>query len=124
MVLSMTEIIISDEKKIHFNVGKNDNEESSIIYQDNGSLHSIVLNQCAENYHSLHEQSSRCVAKRNILDFSITFFTSGLPTKIIFEKKSYTNFRGHKLLNGTREKRFHKLVTLINDCGFSTYDLS
>ena len=121
----MDERVISDDKIIHFNVGKNDNEESSIIYRDNGSLHTIVLNQCAENYHTLNAQSShRCVAERNILDFSITFFTAGVPTKIIFDKKAYTNFRGNRLLSGTRERRFHKLIALINDCGFTTYDLS
>lgn len=121
----MDQIIISDEKINSFSRGKNDNEESSIIYRDKGSLHTIVLSQCAENYDSLHTQSShKCVAERNVLDFSITFFTSGVPTKIIFEKKTYTNLRGNKLLSGTRERRFHKLIALINDCGFTTYDLS
>ncbi len=120
----MNEIVITDENLFHFNVGKNDNEESSIIYRDNGSFHTILLDRCAKNYHSLHAQSSRCVAERNILDFTITFFTSGIPTKIIFKKKYYTNLRYKKLLSGTREKRFHKLVALINECGFTTFDLS
>lgn len=120
----MNEIVIPDSSIIHFNIGNTVGKESSLIYYNNGKFHTIDLARCAENYHSLHSDSSLCVAERNILDYTITFFTAGYITKITFKKRFCYNFLHNKLLSGSRDKRFHELVKLINKCGYTTYDLT
>ena len=118
----MNEIVISDNCLMHFNIGDTVNKESSLIYYSNGKGHTIDLACCAENYHSLHSGSGLCVAERNIVDHTITFYTSGMVTKIVFPKRFYFNFSGKKLLGGSRDKRFNTLVKLITKCGYTTYD--
>lgn len=120
----MNEIIISDNYLRHINIGDAINKESSLIYYKNGKGHTIDLAICAENYYSLHSGLGLCVAERNILDHTITFYTSGIQTKICFTKRFCFNFLHNKLLSGSRDKRFHTLVKLINNCGYTTYDLS
>lgn len=116
----MNEIIVSDDKLLHFNTGHRDsNTESSLIYQKDGELHTIVLNQCAKNYRFLHAGTSDCVAERNTAEFTITFYTSGLLTKIVFKKRFYLNLWQNKLLRGNRTKRFQRLTDLIYKCGFT-----
>ncbi|MDE7168006.1 MAG: hypothetical protein K2O28_04075 [Clostridia bacterium] len=120
----MAEIVIPDNHLSHINMGDTINKESSLIYESNGEIHTIDLARCAEDYHFLHSNSRKCVAETNILDYSITFYTSGVITKISFKKRIYFNFQHRKLLSGSRVKRFHELVKLINKCGYTTYDLT
>ncbi len=120
----MNEIVIPDNYLWHFNIGDAINKESSLIYYKNGKRQTIDLARCAENYHTIHSGSNLCVAERNILDYSITFYTSGILTKICFTKRFCFNFLNNKLLSGSRNKRFHTLIKLINNCGYTTYDLS
>lgn len=120
----MQEIIITDDKLTHFNIGNaNGNTESSLLYKSNGEFHTICLDQRAKNYQSIHMAASTCVAERDVTNFTITFYTSGLPTKIFFKKKIYFNIWHYKLLSGNRVERFNALTTLINECGYALYDL-
>ena len=123
---SNSEIIITDDKLIHFNFGRRDNEEKSLIYKDsNGILRSIVFDVCASNYQKYKPNSSgNCIAERNVQDFSFTFYTSGILTKVSFKKRYYSNFGYDKLLSGSRINRFEKLRKMIEETKYTTYDLS
>ena len=120
----MNEIVISDNCLRHFNIGDTINKESSLIYYDHGQPHIIDMAKCAENYYSLHSGSGLCVAERNIVDQTITFYTCGMVAKVCFTKRFYFNFLQNKLLSSNRNKRFHRRIELINLCGYTTYDMS
>ena len=120
----MNEIVISDAQIEHFNIGKKDNEESSIVYKYKDGLHWINLSECAMNFQALHPKANRCVAERDITNFSFTFFTSGIFTKIVFKKRFLTGLFNDKLLKGSRAQRFHAFSKMIDSCGYTTYDLS
>ena len=119
-------IVITDDRLFNFNHGKGDNEEKSLNYKDsNGILRSIVFDVCAKNFHDYSPNSNRnCVAERNIQDYSFTFYTSGVLTKVIFKKRYYFNLRFTKLFNGSRMTRFEKLRKMIEDTGYTSRDLS
>ncbi len=119
----MDEIVITDDQLVHFNKGSSsDNSECSLLYGDN---HKIDLAQCARNYNEINSiTGSLCVAERNICEFTITFYTCGMLTKVYFKKRTYRNWLGKRLLSGDRTKRFHTLTKLILECGYTTYDMS
>lgn len=120
----MNEITITDDMLRHCNTGNADNIENSLIYKLNGEDHYIVLQRCAENYFLLKGGTGRCVAERNIGEYTFIFYTPGLMTKIKFKKRTVFNFSKRRLLRGNRSKRFHALQKLLIECGFTSYDLS
>ena len=84
----MEYIVVPDTSVIAVNRGKRGNESSSIVYRDaNGKLHSIDFETCAVNYMAEHANSSgNCIGDRKIGEYYFAFYTSGIKTKIVFEK--------------------------------------
>ncbi len=71
---------------------------------------------CAENFHSVHGGSGKCVGERDICDRSIAFYTAPLTTHIVFV--------GGGWFKPSPEKEFRKLCRQIADAGYTTYDAS
>lgn len=117
-------INITDNKLIHFNFGRRDNEEKSLIYKDsNGIFRLIVFDVCANNYQKYNPNSNgNCIAEINVQDFSFTFYTSGILTRVMFKNKYYSNFSYNKLLSGSRINRFEKLRKMIEETGYTCQD--
>jgi len=118
-------IIVYDTDVVAINRSKKENESDSIIYKDNeGDLHTIELDVCAKNYAELAGHESNCVGGRKIDENYILLYTSGLLTKIVF-KKFFVFYPTHFIgLFGTRNARFHKFVSLLNETKYRTWDLS
>ncbi len=119
-------IVIPDTAIDAFNVGKRDNEASSILYRDaKGRCHEIDLETCAINYTAEHTNSSgKCVGERNISEWYFIFYTSGIKAKIVFQKRHVWDlFHSHRL-RGSRADRFHALNNLIEKTSYTTFDLS
>ncbi len=123
---SMDFIIIPDTAIDAFNVGKRDNEASSILFRDaKGRSHEIYFETCAMNYTAEHTNSSgKCVGERNISEGYFIFYTSGIKTKIIFKKRHVRDLFHSHILRGSRTDRFHALNNLIQKTLYTTYDLS
>ena len=89
----MEYIIVSDTSIVAVNRGTKDNESSNIVYRDNGELHTIDFETCANNYQSEHNGASRyCIGERKIDESYFMFYTSGAKTKIVFDKMYVSNF--------------------------------
>ena len=122
----MEYIVVSDTSVIAVNRGKQGNELSNIVYRDAcGELHSIDFETCAVNYIAEHANSSgNCIGDRKIDEYYFVFYTSGIKTKIVFEKMHVGNLFRHHLLSGSKYFRFLALYNLINETAYTTYDLS
>ena len=108
------------------NRGKQENDSSNIVYRDEkDELHSIDFDVCATNFKAEHESSSgNCIGERKMDECYFVFYTSGIKTKIVFEKMHVGNtFRYHRL-SGSKAKRFLELQKLIEETKYTTYDLS
>ena len=94
------EYIISDTSIIAVNRGRKSNEASSIIYRDgNGELHTIDFETCANNYKAEHSNASQhCIGERKIDESYFLFYTSGIKTKIVFDKIYVSNLLRHHFL--------------------------
>ena len=122
----MEYIVIPDTAIWAVNRGKQENESSNIVYRaEKGELHSIDFDVCAANFKTEHESSSgNCIGERKMDGYYIVFYTSGIKTKILFNKMYVGNvFRYHRL-SGSKAKRFLELQKLISETRYTTYDLS
>ena len=122
----MEYIVIPDTSIIAVNRGKKENESSNIVYRDkNGELHSIDFETCAVNYTAEHKSSSeKCIGERKQDECYFVFYTSGIKTKVVFEKMYVGNILRRHLLFGDKMFRFLALWNLINKTNYTTYDLS
>lgn len=120
------ECIISDTSIIAVNRGRKSNEASSIIYRDgNGELHTIDFETCANNYKAEHSNASQhCIGERKIDESYFLFYTSGIKTKIVFDKIYVSNLLRHHFLSGKKNLRFLGLQYYINQTRYTTLDLS
>ena len=122
----MEYVVIPDTAIIAVNRGKQENQSSNIVYRDkNGELHSIDFETCAVNYLAEHSNSSgKCIGERKQDECYFVFYTSGIKTKVVFEKMYVGNILRHHLLSGSKDFRFLALWNLINKTKYITYDLS
>ena len=122
----MEHIVISDTAIVAVNRGNQENGSSNIVYRDkNGKLHSIDFETCAENFKAEHNTSSgHCIGERKIDNDCFIFYTSGIKTKVIFEKMYVGRLFKNRLLSGSKAFRFLSLQRLINETKYTTYDLS
>ena len=119
-------IVITDDCIDFFNRGSDDTSKNIIYRDESGGLHEINLKACTENFAAENPNfSDKCVGERNILEWCYIFYTSGIKTKVVFKKRFVRNslFIRRRLV-GSKSKRFHELGGLINQVGFTTYDLS
>ncbi len=119
-------VVISDTCIIAVNHGTKSNEASSIVYRNkNGELHTIDFETCANNYKAEHSNSSQhCVGERKMDESFFVFYTSGIKTKIVFDKMYVSNLFRRHLLFGNKNSRFLSLHRLINKTQYTTFDLS
>ena len=122
----MEYIIVSDTSIIAVNRGTKSNEASSIIYRnDNGELHTIDFETCASNYKAEHGNASQyCIGERKMDENFFLFYTSGVKTKIIFDKVHVGNLFRYHFLSGNKNARFLSLQYYINQTRYTTLDLS
>ena len=121
----MEYIIVSDTSIIAVNCGTKDNESGNIVYRNNGELHTIDFETCANNYQSEHNGASRyCVGERKMDESYFVFYTSGIKTKIVFNKMYVSNFFHHHLLSGNKNIRFLGLQNYLKQTKYTTRDLS
>ena len=122
----MEYIVIPDTAIKAVNLGKQENESSNIVYRDkSGRLHSIDFETCADNYIAEHPTSSgKCIGERKQDECYFIFYTSGIKTKVVFDKMYVGNILRHHLLSGSKLFRFLALWNLINKTKYTTYDLS
>ena len=122
----MEYIIVPDTAIIAINRGIKSNEASSLIYRkDNGELHIIDFEACANNYKAEHSNASQyCIGERKMDENYFLFYTSGKKTKIIFDKMFVGNLFRHHFLSGNKNARFLGLQHHINQTRYTTLDLS
>ena len=122
----MEYIIVPDTAIIAINRGIKSNEASSLIYRnDNGELHIIDFEACANNYKAEHSNASQyCIGERKMDENYFLFYTSGIKTKIIFDKMYVGNLFRHHFLSGKKNARFLGLQHHINQTRYTTLDLS
>ena len=91
--------------------GTKDHEPSAILYRDeNGAVHTIDLAVCAANYKAEHmDASASCIGQRKMDEGYFVFYTSGVKTKIVFQKKYVGNILHRRFLSGSRNSRFLSL---------------
>lgn len=119
------EIIIYDHQIEAINRNKKENYADSIVYKDKDGLHQIDLDICAENYNfKMNRNRGSCIGERNILEGYFLLYTSGIPTKIVFERFFVSNLFFHHLLSGFRGERFLKFQKLLSETKYTTYDLT
>lgn len=118
--------VIPDTAIFAVNCSIQENETSSIVYRDkNKELHLIDFETCAANYTAEHPDSSgTCIGERKQEEGYFVFYTSGIKTKVVFEKMYVGNILHHHLLSGDKTFRFLALWNLINKTKYTTYDLS
>ena len=120
------EIIVRDDQIVALNAGLNENQASGIIYKDKDGLHEIDFETCARNYcEETGGKGSKCVAERNITENYFLFYTSGVRTKIVFQKAYIFHIWSGKRLCGGRKQRFIQLQNFISQktC-YTSYDLT
>ena len=122
----MEYIIVSDASIIAVNRGTKSNEASSIIYRNgNGELHTIDFETCANNYKAEHSNASQyCIGERKMDESYFLFYTSGIKTKIVFDKMYVGNLFRRHFLSGRKTLRFLGLHHCINQTRYTTLDLS
>ncbi len=122
----MDYIIVSDTSIVAVNRGVKDNEASGIVYRNSDrELHIIDFETCARNYKAEHGNASQCcVGERKIDESYFVFYTSGIKTKIVFDKMYVSNFFRHHLLSGNKNFRFLDLQFRLNQTRYTTLDLS
>lgn len=122
----MDYIIVLDTSIVAVNRGAKDNEASSIVYRNsNGELHTIDFETCASNYKAEHNNASQyCIGERKMDESYFVFYTSGIKTKIVFDKMYVSNFFRHHLFSGNKNFRFLDLQSRLNQTQYTTLDLS
>ena len=122
----MEYIVIPDTAIRAVNRGKKENESSNIVYRDKeGNLHSIDFETCATNFKAEHQTSTgNCIGERKMDECYFVFYTSGIKTKVVFEKMHVGNIFRYHLLSGSKAFRLLALHNLISETRYTTYDLS
>lgn len=122
----MEYIVVSDSSIIAINRGKKENESSGIIYRGkNGVLHEIDFESCAVNYKAEHGSAyQNCIGERKMDEGYFVLYTSGIKTKIVFDKKYVGNFLRFHILTGNKDSRFLGLQKYIGETRYTTRDLS
>lgn len=122
----MEYIAIPDTCVIDLRLGTKDNEPGAILYRDeNGEIRTIDFETCAANYKAEHmDASASCIGQRKMDEGYFVLYTSGVKTKILFEKKYAGNILHRRFLSGSRNSRFLRLQHRINQTGYTTLDLS
>ena len=122
----MEYVVIPDTAIFAINIGRQDNESSNIVYRDeNGRLHSIDFEICAANYSAEHNTASKnCIGERNRKELYFIFYTSGIKTKVVFEKIQVGNILRYHRLSGSIVTRFLELRTSIIKTKYTTHALS
>ncbi len=122
----MEYVVIPDTAIRAVNRGKRENESNNIVYRDkSGRLHSIDFEACSINYKAEHKDSAgNCIGERKQDECYFIFYTSGIKTKVVFDKMYVGNMFRHHLLSGSKVFRFLALWNLINKTKYTTYDLS
>ena len=120
------EIIVCDDQIVALNAGTAENQSGGIIYKDKDGLHEIDFETCAHNYRQEEgEQESKCVAERNVTENYYLFYTSGIRTKIVFQKALVFRCYTKRRLYGSRKKRFLQLQQFIfQETKYTTFDLT
>ncbi len=122
--ISMEYIVIPDTTIYAVNRGKKENEASSIVYRDKDGIHSIDFEACAANFKEEHPTSiGNCIGERKIDEYCYVFYTSGIKTKIVFEKMYVGNIFRYHLFSGSKAFRFLTLYKLIGETRYTIYDL-
>jgi len=118
--------IVLDSFIVAVNRGTRENETRNIIYRDSdGELQTIDFETCARNYKEEHSNASQyCIGERTIDESCFVFYTSGIKTKIIFDKMYISNLLHHHFLSGYKSHHFHQLQHYINQTKYTTFDLS
>ncbi len=106
---------IRDTAIFAVNVGKRENEESSLMYRKGGKTHKISFEVCARN-----RGSETCIGLRNDTEGWFLLDTTGIQTKITFRRGRVTNLLGYHRLTGNREARFQQLQKLMEESGYTT----
>ena len=116
---SIDSFIIADDKIDKIN-------SSNILYKSKDvKLHEINFEECSKKFKAEHLcLSCNCVAERNVIDFSFTFYTLEYKTKILFKKIFIFDIFKTKYLRGKRIDRFRHLQLLIQKYGYTSYDVS
>ena len=124
--VDMEYIIVSDTSIIAVNRGVKSNEASGIIYRNgNGELHTIDFETCAYNYKAEYSVASHhCIGERKMDESYFIFYTSGIKTKIVFDKMYVSNFFRYHILSGNKYTRFCRLQNYICQTKYTTLDLS
>ena len=119
-------ISVPDTHIIELRCGAEDNALACIIYRDeNDKLCRIDFETCAANYKAEHmDASACCVGERKLDEGYFVFYTTGVKTKIIFEKEYVGNILRRHFLSGTKNIRFLNLQNRINQAQYTTFDLS
>ena len=65
-----------------------------------------------------------CIGERKMDECYFVFYTSGIKTKIVFEKMYVFNTFHLRRLYGDKATRFLELWNLINKTNYTIYDLS
>ncbi len=122
----MEYILIEDTAILAVNCGRQENEASHLVYRDKeGILHSVDFAVCAANFKAQHQSSSgNGIGERNMEAGYFVFYTSGIKTKVIFQKAYVSKLFRHHLLRGSKAARFMSLQTWIAKTKYTTYDIS
>ena len=97
-------IVIPDTCITDLKHGAKDQKASAILYRDEkGEVHSIDLAVCGANHKAEHmEASASCIGQRKMDKGYFIFYTSGVKTKILFEKRYVATFLHRRYLSGSR----------------------
>lgn len=119
-------ILVPDTCVVEIRCGAEDKMPACIIYRDeNDELCRIDFETCAANYKAEHmDASACCVGERKLDEGYFVFYTTGLKTKILFEKKYVGNILRRHFLSGNKNIRFLSLQNRINQAQYTTFDLS
>ena len=116
---------IPDTALLALNRSAQKNDADSILYKGrDGTLHTIDLETCAQNYSQATGHKGNCIGERDLSTFSVLLYTPGVPTKIIFRRLFSLSLSSPLGLCGTRTRRFLKWTALLDETKYTTRDLS
>lgn len=80
----------------------------------------IRFEECAKNYADENSlKNSKCVATRDITKLTFTFYTSP-KIDVVFKRRFFKDLFSGK----SAVRKFLNLQKAINQCGYTSYDLS
>lgn len=97
-----------------------DVDKEGITLAEGETKYYISFNECAKNYAIENTlKASKCVAIRDITKLTFTFYTTP-KTKVIFKK----HFLKDIFYGKTATSKFLDLQRIINQLGYTSYDIS